>query len=155
MDQRHHHRPQHPYSRDRDDGGGGGQFQHKRFRSSHHHHHHHAGPSHASPPAASQTLSTQRQLYERDFPLYKQPVEVGHFSLDAERRFFNDGRRLRYYVEPERGCPNFDLRDGYQDRFVKRDDGVKENLDHLLRWILANKAKLQSREAAASSPSSW
>ncbi|XP_006637401.3 decapping and exoribonuclease protein isoform X3 [Lepisosteus oculatus] len=93
-----------------------------------------------SPPP--RVLSVRRQLYDRDFPLYKQPVEVGHFSLDAKRRFFSDARQLRYYVQPER-CPNFDLRDGYRDRYVKRDEAVKEGLDHLLRWILANRSKLR------------
>ncbi|XP_035618310.2 decapping and exoribonuclease protein [Oncorhynchus keta] len=161
MDQRHqsHHRPQHPnsnhhdnhqstFKRDMDDSGRG-HFQHKRFRPGQNHHP--AGPS--TPPSSppTQSLSIQRQLYERDFPLYKQPVEVGHFSLDSERRFFNDARQLRYYVEPEKSCPNFDLRDGYRGRFVKRDDRVKEKLDHILRWILANRSKLQSKDTAASS----
>lgn len=95
-------------------------------------------------------MSTRREQYERDFPVYKQPVEVGCFSLDAKRRFFNDSRQMRYYVEPDRN-PNFDLRDGYKDRFIKRDDSVKEKLDHMLRWILANRSKLSSRVTTASS----
>lgn len=93
-----------------------------------------------------QTLRVLRQLYDRDFPIYKQPVEVGFFSLDSKRNFWNDARLLRYYVEPEK-CPNFNLRDGYRDRFVKRDDGIKEKLDHILRWILANSHKMQSKDA--------
>ncbi|KAL2101038.1 hypothetical protein ACEWY4_002799 [Coilia grayii] len=103
-----------------------------------------ARPSECLSP--SQTLSVSRQFYDRDFPVYKQPVEIGYFSLDSKRNFWNDARQLRYYVEPER-CPNFNLRDGYHDRFVKRDDGIKEKLDHILKWILANKHKLQSRDA--------
>lgn len=153
MDQRQH-RPQNSdfnhhqstFRRDRDDSGGG-HFQHKRFRGQHQHP---AGPSPGPPPSAPRTLSTRRQLYERDFPLYKQPVELGYFSLDSQRRFFNDARQLRYYVEPEKS-PNFDLRDGYRDRFVKRDDGVKEKLDHILKWIVANRAQLKSKGTAASS----
>lgn len=103
----------------------------------------------APPASSSHTLSTRWQLYERNFPLYKQPVEVGCFSLDSERRFFNDARQIRYFVEPE-PRPNFDLRDGYRDRFTKRDDSVKEKLDHILQWIVANRAKLQSRVPAGS-----
>ncbi|XP_076121443.1 decapping and exoribonuclease protein [Alosa pseudoharengus] len=91
-----------------------------------------------------QTMSVLRQLYDRDFPVYKQPVEIGYFSLDSKRTFWNDARQLRYYVEPEK-CPNFNLRDGYRDRFVKRDDSIKEKLDHILRWILANRHKVQSK----------
>ncbi|XP_046873311.1 decapping and exoribonuclease protein [Hypomesus transpacificus] len=156
MDQRQH-RPPNPnfsrhqsttYRRNRDESRGG-HFQPKRFRCENQHHQ--AGSSAGPTPTAPQTLGTRRQLYERDFPLYKQPVELGHFSLDSQRRFFNDARQLRYYKEPEKS-PNFDLRDGYKDRFVKRDDGVKEKLDHILKWILLNRAKVQSKGTAASSP---
>lgn len=77
--------------------------------------------------------------------MYKQPVEVGCFSLDSRRNFFNDHRQMRYYVQPNKR-PEFNLRDGYTDRFIKRDDGVKERLDHLLKWILANREKIQNRD---------
>lgn len=95
-------------------------------------------------------LSTRKDNYERDFPVYKMPVEVGCFSLDSARRFFNDSRQLRYYVKPGPN-PNFDLKDGYRGRFTKRDDSVKEKLDHILRWILSNRSKVSSAAAAASS----
>ncbi|XP_017540602.1 decapping and exoribonuclease protein [Pygocentrus nattereri] len=98
-----------------------------------------------------QSLSTRRQLYERDFPVYKQPVEVGCFSLDSERNFFSDSRQLRYYSDPGKS-PKLNLRDGHHDRFIKRDESVKERLDHLLRWILENRVKLHSRNAATSPP---
>lgn len=78
------------------------------------------------------------------------PVEVGCFSLDSQRRFFNDSRQLRYYVKPN-PHPNFDLRDGYRDRFTKRDDSVKEKLDHILRWIFSNRSKVSTAASAASS----
>ncbi|XP_028842189.1 decapping and exoribonuclease protein [Denticeps clupeoides] len=100
-----------------------------------------------SPASAPRSLSVRRQLYDRHFPVYKQPVEVGHFSLDSGRNFFSDARQLRYYAAPRRS-PGFDLRDGYRDRFVKRDDGVKERLDHVLRWILANRSKVECRDGA-------
>lgn len=100
-------------------------------------------------PLSQQCLSTRKERYERDFPVYQQPVEVGCFSLDSERRFFNDGRQMRYYVQPDRS-PNFDLRDGYRDRYVKRDDSAKERLDHLLRWVLENRSAVSSSQSAAS-----
>ncbi len=99
-----------------------------------------------------QTLSAHKQLYERNFPLYKQPVEVGCFSLDSHRNFCNDPRQLRYYVQPPKS-PDFNLRDGYTSRFVKRDDSVKEKLDHVLRWILANRDQIQTRDQTPSSGS--
>ncbi|XP_061892323.1 decapping and exoribonuclease protein [Entelurus aequoreus] len=114
--------------------------EHKSFKANHRHHQ--SGPSAQQPSAPA--LSTRRELYQRDFPLYRQPVEVGSFSLDSQRRFFNDSRQMRYYVEPEKG-PHFDLKDGYKDRFIQRDERVKEKLDHILRWILANRSKVARR----------
>ncbi|TWW69972.1 decapping and exoribonuclease protein [Takifugu flavidus] len=100
-------------------------------------------------PGRPECLSTRKELYERNFPVYKQPAEVGSFSLDSKRRFFNDSRQIRYYAKLDRR-PNFDLTDGYRDRYVKRDGSVKENLNHLLQWILANRAAVGSSQAAAS-----
>ncbi|XP_032823055.1 decapping and exoribonuclease protein [Petromyzon marinus] len=204
------------------------------------------------------SLSTRPHDHGGGFPFYRQPVEVGCFSLDAERRFHADARQLRYYAPPkgddgggggrgrvrdgvrgaasgqrdagragaddghggggnvgdgpgtgdghrgsvgcgepgsaassgdgggagDGGCGGhgltagagdtrgggaraggfgvaatsggggggsgggggatrveFDLRDGYSDRYVQRDDNVKERLDHVLRWILPNRYK--------------
>lgn len=153
MDQHRSHNPNSSYQnclsaykRDRDESG------RNPCRSKHsrpNHHPYKSGPTPQPNPPSSQGLSTRRELYERDFPVYKQPVEVGCFSLDSKRRFFNDSRQMRYYVEPDRN-PNFDLRDGYKYRFIKRDDSVKEKLDHILRWILANRSKLSSRVTTAS-----
>lgn len=56
---------------------------------------------------------------------------------------------MRYYVEPDKS-PNFDLKDGYRDRYIRRDENVKEKLDHILRWILANKGTLKSKETTDS-----
>lgn len=113
------------------------------------HHKYDSGPSSWQNPSSPQHLSTRKECYERNFPVYKQPVEVGSFSLDSKRRFFNDSRQMRFYTEPCRN-PNFDLRDGYRDRYIKRDDSVKEKLDHMLQWILANRATVSSSQAVAS-----
>lgn len=143
-----YHSRQSSYKRGRDDGGGSYR-ENKSFRPNNHQHRQ-SGLTPGQSTLNSQSLSTRRELYERDFPIYKQPVEVGCFSLDSERRFFNDSRQMRYYVEPDRN-PHFDLRDGYKDRFIKRDDSVKEKLDHILRWVLANRSKLKSKVPSASS----
>ncbi|TMS15088.1 Decapping and exoribonuclease protein [Larimichthys crocea] len=146
-------RHQSAYRRERNDSG----RNHREFqnvRSNHHHHHpyqYQSGPTPGKNPPSSRGLSTRRENYERDFPVYKQPVEVGCFSLDSERRFFNDSRQMRYYSEPD-GNPHFDLKDGYKDRYIKRDESVKEKLDHILRWILANRSKLSSKVATTASP---
>lgn len=120
------------------------------FKPTNHHHQYlsESDPSHRQSQSSVPALSTRKELYERDFPLYKQPIEVGCFSLDSKRRFFNDGRQLRYYTEPDIN-PEFDLKDGYKDRYVTRDENVKEKLDHILRWIISNKSKLPSKEKHA------
>lgn len=142
----YHKRPS-AYQKEREDSERS-HYENKHFRPNHHQYpaQQTSGPN----PLTSQGMSTRRELYERDFPVYKQPVEIGCFSLDGERRFFNDSRQIRYYVEPDKN-PNFDLRDGYKDRFVKRDDSVKEKLDHILRWIVANRSKLKSRDTTTTS----
>ncbi|XP_068606310.1 decapping and exoribonuclease protein [Brachionichthys hirsutus] len=120
----------------------------KHFRP-YRHHRCESGSAPGQNSLSSEQMSTRKERYERDFPVYKQPVEVGCFSLDSGRKFFNDGRQMRYYNEPDRN-PNFNLRDGYADRFTKRDESVKEKLDHILRWILANRSELNSKAAASS-----
>ncbi|XP_042196854.1 decapping and exoribonuclease protein isoform X2 [Callorhinchus milii] len=79
--------------------------------------------------------------YDSSFPDYRQPVEIGCFSLDSYRQFFNDGRQLKCYVEPSSKNPNFNLRDGYKDRYIKRNEHIKEKLDHILKWVLVNKQR--------------
>lgn len=154
MDQRRSNNPdssyrnhQSAYKKERDDSGRN-HSDNKHFRPNHHKCQ--SGPTPWQNPPVSQGLSTRRELYERNFPVYKQPIEVGCFSLNSERRFFNDSRQMRYYIEPDRN-PNFDLRDGYKDRYIKNDHSGKEKLDHILRWILANRSKLSSTAATASS----
>ena len=152
MDHPRSHNPnsshQSAYKRERGDGWRN-HHENKHLKPNHHQQRQ-SGSTPEPNPLGSQSLSTRRELYERDFPVYKQPVEVGCFSLDGERRFFNDDRQIRYYEEPERS-PNFDLRDGYKDRFIKRDDSVKEKLDHILRWIVANRTKCIPSATTASS----
>lgn len=144
-----HHRSYNRSSskKERDDNGGHHR-DNKHFKPNPHRHE--SGPVSWQSSLSPQCLSTRKVQYERDFPVYKQPIEVGCFSLDSERRFFNDSRQIRYYIEPDKN-PHFDLRDGYKDRYIKRDDSVREKLDHMLHWILANRSKLSSTGPAASS----
>lgn len=94
------------------------------------------------------TLPVTPSRYDAPFPFYRRPAEVGRFSLDAQRCYHGDARQLRYYAPPptEGPCPGFDLRDGYRDRYVRRDDGVHEGLEHLLRWVVQNRKQLQSED---------
>ena len=80
--------------------------------------------------------------YDTKFPYFREPVEIGNFSLDGQRKFHNDNRQLRYYTPPKSKHVNFDLRAGYGTSIL-RDESVKERLDHLLMWINLNRKKFQ------------
>ncbi len=73
-------------------------------------------------------------------PFYRQPVEVGCFSLDKNRGFHDDKRQLRYFSPPHN--IDFDLRAGYKE-FVKRNEDEKEGLEHLLQWTNRHKEKFE------------
>lgn len=103
-----------------------------------------AGPwSKLARPARS--LRTEPALYRGPFPFYRSPSELGCFSLDAQRQYHGDARALRYYSPPPAHGPgpDFDLRDGYPDRYKPRDEEVRERLDHLLRWVLEHRHRLE------------
>lgn len=93
------------------------------------------------------SLRTEPALYSGPFPFYRRPSELGCFSLDAQRQYHGDARALRYYSPPPINGPgpgpDFDLRDGYPDRYHPRDEEVKERLDHLLRWLLEHRHQLE------------
>ncbi|KAM6182387.1 decapping and exoribonuclease protein isoform 2-T2 [Erethizon dorsatum] len=96
-------------------------------------------------PHAAPSLPTEPALYSGPFPFYRRPSELGCFSLDAQRQYHGDARALRYYSPPPTNGPgpNFDLRDGYPDRYHPRDEEVREGLDHLLRWLLEHRGQLE------------
>jgi hypothetical protein len=76
--------------------------------------------------------------YQQKFPYFRQPKEVGYFSHDSNRQFKHSNEQLKFYVPPSNPKRvQFDLKQGY-DTFIKKDDTLKENLDDLLRWTLAN-----------------
>lgn len=94
------------------------------------------------------TLPVTPSRYDAPFPFYRRPAEVGRFSLDSQRCYHGDARQLRYYAPPptEGPSPGFDLRDGYRDRYVQRDESVHEGLEHLLQWVSQNRKQLQGAE---------
>ena len=76
-------------------------------------------------------------------PLYRQPIEFGHFSLDGNRCYHNNAEQLRYYKPPKtKNNLNFDLKQGSDTCILKNED-LKERLDNLLRWVLINKKKFR------------
>lgn len=93
-------------------------------------------------------LPISPSLYEGPFPFAWHPVEVGHFSLDAQRCYYGDDHQLRYYAPPSSSnpFPRFDLLDGYHDRYVPWNEGVREGLEKVLKWIAQNNKQLQDKE---------
>ena len=93
------------------------------------------------------TLAVICNLYDKPFPYFRKPLEIGSFSQDKNRTFQHDRRQLRFYIKPVASDPSFDLRRGYTS-LVRKDDSVKEYLDDMLRWIMMNKVKfaLQSEK---------
>lgn len=79
--------------------------------------------------------------FDINFPFFRQPVEIGSFSLDINRKFENTRQQLKYYVNPrDPGNVNFDLRKGY-DTMVRKDESNKEYINDILRWIMKNEEK--------------
>ncbi|XP_032224638.2 decapping and exoribonuclease protein [Nematostella vectensis] len=76
--------------------------------------------------------------YRSSFPYFRKPSEIGHFSLDVDRKFHDDSHQLKYFCPPHE--IHFDLSEGYKE-FKARDEDVKEGLGHLLEWISAHREK--------------
>ncbi|XP_060045487.1 decapping and exoribonuclease protein isoform X3 [Erinaceus europaeus] len=96
-------------------------------------------------PHLEPSLPTDPALYSGPFPFYRLPSQLGCFSLDEQRQYHGDARALRYYSPPPTSSqgPNFDLRDGYPDRYQPRDETVQEKLDHLLHWLMEHRGQLE------------
>ncbi|KAK8767182.1 hypothetical protein V5799_006037 [Amblyomma americanum] len=83
------------------------------------------------------------------FPSFREPREIGNFSLTGEQREYVDGAvQLKYLRMPShRHRLMWDLNRGYEVA-VRRDRSINERLDNLLRWILRNKDKFALNPAA-------
>ncbi|XP_070580799.1 decapping and exoribonuclease protein-like [Ptychodera flava] len=110
-------------------------------------------PRKRSSPDDAKSLPTRAHLYNERFPYFRKPAEIGHFSIDANRAFFNDDRQLKYYFPPKDPRRiDFDLRKGY-DIFIKKNEDHKDRLDLLLKWILANRDKFELHSKSHNSSS--
>ena len=72
----------------------------------------------------------------------RKPVEIGRFSLDSRREFHHDRSQMSciaVHMLMNKISEKIDLNDGYEDRYIQRDEEVKNRLNNLLRWMLANK----------------
>lgn len=71
--------------------------------------------------------------FNKKFPFYSRPKEIGHFSLNSTRQLSIDQSQLKY-LKPtlDKNNINFDLRVGYKNFIQKTEE---EKLDNLLKWI--------------------
>ncbi|XP_071508160.1 decapping and exoribonuclease protein-like [Diadema antillarum] len=84
--------------------------------------------------------------FQIPYPSFRDPTEIGHFSLDADRRVHCDARFLEFYTPPKDPRKTyFNLRKGYKD-FIDRDDDEKDRLNSLTTWML-KKRNVISRPA--------
>ncbi|KAE8585315.1 hypothetical protein XENTR_v10021274 [Xenopus tropicalis] len=92
------------------------------------------------------SLKTLHSLYQGSFPFYRLPSEVGHFSLDENRQYHQDNRKLRYYSPPvgirKKDSPGWNVMDGYESHYVRRNEEEKEGLLHILTWLEKNQSVL-------------
>jgi hypothetical protein len=102
--------------------------------------------------------------YAGNFPPFKQPKIVGHFSLTNEREYHPDARNAGYFVHPEckpdggggdgrRGRSRGVLVEPFDlnlnaDKTVKKKELLDEGIVHLLRWISLNKEQVKAQGPA-------
>ena len=84
-----------------------------------------------------------RYRFDKDFPLFRQPIEIGFFSVNIDREFQDDSSQLKYFVEPVESQVSFDLKKGYKD-MIRKDESVKTFINPVLSWILKHLAKFAS-----------
>ena len=73
--------------------------------------------------------------FNQPFPSYRQPVEIGCFSVDGDRKMLRNKSQLKYYSAPKK--LNLLLSAGYES-FVAKKDSKKEGIKLLLEWITYN-----------------
>lgn len=73
--------------------------------------------------------------FNQPFPSYRQPVEIGHFSIDGDRKMTRNKTQLKYYSAPKK--LNLPLSSGYESCVAKKDHRA-EGIKLLLEWITFN-----------------
>ena len=101
------------------------------------------------------SIKTNSLQYDKGFPFFREPLEIGKFSLDETRQFKYDSSQLKNYYPPSdiTKC-RFDLKSGYEI-MIQKDDSVKEYIDTLLQWIMESKDRFVIKKTSSQShPSS-
>ena len=73
--------------------------------------------------------------FNQPFPSYRQPVEIGHFSVNSDRKMLRSKSQLKFYSAPKK--LNLPLSAGF-DSYVGKKDSRAEGIKLLLEWITHN-----------------
>jgi len=73
--------------------------------------------------------------FNQPFPSYRQPMEIGHFSVNNDRKMLRNKSQLKFYSAPKK--LNLPLSAGF-DSFVSKKDTRAEGIKLLLEWITHN-----------------
>ncbi|KAK6171101.1 hypothetical protein SNE40_019359 [Patella caerulea] len=87
------------------------------------------------PPSQSLSVKGPHQ-FDKDFPYFREPREVGSFSQDSNGHCHPDKRQLKYVVHYPNKSVNFNLRKGFKE-MIKKDESKLEYIDDLLRWVIS------------------
>uniref|UniRef100_A0A8C4NET0 Decapping nuclease n=1 Tax=Eptatretus burgeri TaxID=7764 RepID=A0A8C4NET0_EPTBU len=89
------------------------------------------------------SLSTAPEGYTGACPNYRQPAELGCFSLDSQRTFHDDGRLLRYFAPPRGWQGPIDLDVGWSvpGAYIQMDAQRAERLDHIVSWLSRHRSQ--------------
>jgi len=80
--------------------------------------------------------------YDGTFPVFREPSEIGCFSLDDKRKYHDNNNQLKYIIKPPTmDYLSMDLNVGYHSA-IRKDFGKNEKIDTLLTWILNNQNKV-------------
>ena len=84
--------------------------------------------------------------FNQPFPSYRQPVEIGYFSVDGDRKLLRNRSQLKYYSAPKK--LHLPLSLGYESCVAKK-DANKEGIQLLLEWITYNAQCFQPQSPSA------
>lgn len=84
-----------------------------------------------------------RSAFDKQFPYFRKPCEIGCLSLGSKGEFYNDRCQMKYYVRPKTPSVCFDMKPGFHEHLKKDPDNT---IDNILRWILRNKCVFQLQD---------
>lgn len=85
--------------------------------------------------------------FNQPFPSYRQPLEIGYFSVDTDRKLLRNKSQLKYYSAPKK--LQLPLSSGYESCVAKK-DSREEGIKLLLEWITYNAQCFQPQSPSGS-----